>query len=177
MTSQTVFVLTVDTENYAGNFERELGAYCTGCVHEYDHSGIAAIAAAAAQEMRFGQWWVEHITAHQGVDEEYPPVYFNVAETPRWVMDGCGADYPAGSAEAQKIAYPSPSLMSVSVAVWELPPAEVWAEFVQRAQDFCAQKYNDAVRARVCSPEAIVFTGARQEEVVTTVTVARKMVV
>lgn len=73
MTSQTVFVLTVDTENYAGNFERELGAYCTGCVHEYDHSGIAA---AAAQEMRFGQWWVEHITAHQGVDEEYPPVYF-----------------------------------------------------------------------------------------------------
>lgn len=178
MSTTHAFVLYIDTENYSGNFERPLGAYCTGCAHEYDHKGICKIAEVAQNEMKFGAWWMQHIREYQGLDEEYPPLYFNVAETPGWVMDRHGGDYRVGSAQAAQIQHPTPSLMSLSIAVDELPPQEVWEEFVQRAKDFCAQRYSSAVRNEIYRPEIIVFTGVRQEDVTveTQVKVTRKQI-
>lgn len=176
MSTEHMFVLYIDTENYSGNFERPLGAYCTGCVHEYDNSVTSRIAAVARKEMKFGAWWKQHIIEHQGMDDEYPPLYFNIAETSGWVMNGNGADYRAGSAQAAKIKHPTPSLMSVSIAVDELPPQDVWDEFVQRAKDFCAQNYCKDVRKDIQTPESIVFTGVRQEDVTVETKVTRRQI-
>lgn len=157
-----VIMLYVDTES---DCPTALGAYCTGCVHPNQGGSLKSIAKIARSEMVFGAWWEKHIQEHQGLDEEYPKMYFNVAETPGWVMDGYGVDYRVGSAKAKKIKHPHPSQMSLSIAVDELPPQEVWDEFVQRAKDFCAQKYCDAVKAELFAPENIVLSGVRQEDV------------
>jgi len=160
-----MYLLYVDTEDYSGNFERELIAFATGCAHDdYDHKGIHAIANTARTQMTFGDWWKYHIEEHQGDDDEYPASYANIALTPDRFENGSnGQQYPA--------------YQSVSVAVNGLPPAEVWNEFQERVIEFCERYYVDNPPAYETHREPITVIGVRQEEVVVETKVTRRQII
>ena len=94
MESQSQFVLVVDTDRYAGNFERELGAYCVG---EIGECGV-------------GQEWADDYAKEETYDfgdivEDLPDEYscyrpVKLVETPGFFNDGVGNVWPEDTAPA-----------------------------------------------------------------------------
>lgn len=172
-----MYMIYVDTEDYSGNFERELVAFATGCSHhDYDHQGIHAIANAARAQMKFGDWWKYHIQEHQGDDDEYPESYANIAPTPGWFNNGMGGDFKIGTPGVDVGGRHYPAYMSVSIAVDELPPADVWNEFQERLIEFCERFYVENPPAYNPHRTPITLTGVRQEEVVVETKVTRRQI-
>lgn len=171
-----MYMIYVDTEDYSGNFERELVAFATGCSHEYDHGGIEDIANTARSQMTFGEWWAHHIEEHQGDDDEYPELYANIAATPGWFNNGMGGHFKIGTPGVDVGGRHYPAYQSVSIAVRELPPADVWNEFQERLIEFCERFYVENPPAYNPHRTPITLTGVRQEEVVVETKVTRRQI-
>lgn len=93
-------ILVIDTQQYAGNFEREMCAYVTGQVGE---CGVGAGLAEEYQDtIKYLDWWNEHIV-HERDDSDYgcyrPASIF---PTIGWFNNGLGGHYKDTPENQQK---------------------------------------------------------------------------
>jgi hypothetical protein len=75
----------VDTNKYAGNFEREMCAYATGQVGECEVGSEEV-----DENMPHAKWWEKHVI-HQEDEGCYRPVALSA--TPGYINDGMGGHY------------------------------------------------------------------------------------
>jgi len=121
-------VVVFDTDDYAGNFERQMCAFLTGRVGECEVG--QEIAELVAPTLRHSAWYEEH-----------------VVEEP----DDHGVWRPA-------TAWPSPDgeFNSVAIFVDELPAGEVLSEMVERAQEFCGPPHNSVLGLSLIKPTRLL---------------------
>lgn len=157
-------LLIVDTENYSGNFERQMVAYATG------RSGDCGVgdeeAEVARNEMKHHDWWEENMVMQEDDehgDEVMRPA--SICPTPGWFNNGTGYHFRADSDEADTIKGRYPAYLSVKMVVEQLPPEDVWEEFQERVIEFCENYYPTMRSYKTEAP--ITLTGVRQEEVPT----------
>ena len=145
-----MYYLYVDTENYSGNFEREMTAFSTGLLAEGGMVG-EELAEEAQQKMKHHSWWAKNVILQ--ANEDYPGYLFPVtmAATPGWYNDGYGGEHRADSEEAAQHTNKYPSYQSILITTKTSPPQEVWEEFQERLIEFCED--ND-----------LTLTGVRREE-------------
>ncbi|MDW9481301.1 hypothetical protein GOB57_21890 [Sinorhizobium meliloti] len=91
-TSKTIII---DTESYAGNFERELCAYATGQVSAGSYA--RGIVEAFATDIRHLEWWSAHIVHER--DDDYGEVLVSLVPTPGWFNDGGGGHHRDSSTD------------------------------------------------------------------------------
>jgi hypothetical protein len=83
-------VVVIDTDQYAGNFEREMCAFLTGQTGE---CGVGKeIANKARQDIKHLPWWISHIA--QAPDEHGTLRPTTIWPTPGWFNNGMGKHYP-----------------------------------------------------------------------------------
>lgn len=85
------FLLVIDTNQYSGNFERELCAYVTGQIGDCEVG--EELADEAKESMEHLAWWDSHIK--QVEDEDHSEVFRPCAiyENPDYFNDGYGGHY------------------------------------------------------------------------------------
>lgn len=84
-------VLVIDTEQYSGNFEREMCAYITG---QFGDCGVGReFAEQYSSEIKHLSWWEDHICAEE--DDEGYGCYRPAAiwATPGWFNNGMGGHF------------------------------------------------------------------------------------
>lgn len=96
-------VIVIDTEQYAGNFERQLCAFITG---QYGECGVGSdIADRALPGIQHFQWWKENIAQESDDNDVYRPAL--IWPTPGWFNNGMGGHYrdvPENYAPARELA-------------------------------------------------------------------------
>ena len=92
------FIFVVDTEQYAGNFEREMTAYCTGVIGECGNGDEHAkqFKEACPEMMSLMDEIVASVPDEHGC---YRPA--SIYATPGWWNDGHGNEYPDSEWGAQ----------------------------------------------------------------------------
>lgn len=81
--------VVIDTEQYAGNFEREMCAYLTG---QFGNCGVGTkISAAVSEEIKHLDWWKRHIAQEANEHGIERPV--SIYPTPNWFNNGMGGEY------------------------------------------------------------------------------------
>ena len=125
----------VDTDSYAGNFERELCAYVIGAADEHG-------AHVAGPYLKlFGMWCPVELgslsdtrIADSG-DDGTRQAPCDLAATPGWSSNGKGKAYPV-KPESKKYQYKYPAYNSVALFLRRKPTEEELAELVKRTQEF-----------------------------------------
>lgn len=147
------YILVVDTEQYSGNFEREIGAYLTGQVGE---CGVGQeFVSKYSQEIKNLKWWEKNI--YQKADEDgcYRPV--EIYPTEGWLNNGMGTCFKKTDQDDKGY----PAYLSVAVFMNEKPTEEVIDEFIQRAKNFCINIKELSDNADFIYKTALTFTGVR----------------
>jgi hypothetical protein len=81
--------VVIDTEQYAGNFEREMCAHLTG---QYGDCGVGSkIAAGVVDDIKHLAWWTRHIAQEANEHGTRRPV--SISPTPGWFNNGVGGHY------------------------------------------------------------------------------------
>ncbi len=84
------FIFVIDTNNYAGNFEREMCAYITG---QFGECGVGDdVAEAARPNIRNLEWFKTHIKHKRDDSGCRRPV--SIYATPGWFNNGMGGVFP-----------------------------------------------------------------------------------
>ena len=127
------YKIIIDTENHAGNFEREICAYITGQFGEC-HVG-EDIAEMSEENIKHFDWFKEHVLHKQDEDDEYMHRPASVSPTPGFYNNGRGGifrneDESGGTRKC-------PAYLSVEIYLNEYPPENVLNEFIDRAKVFC----------------------------------------
>lgn len=91
------WMFVVDTNQYAGNFEREMGAYLTGRVWKYFSDDAVTLANLYKQETGdlHARQFVAILGRHES-DGEHWPNYTDSWETPGWFNNGVGGHFRDG---------------------------------------------------------------------------------
>lgn len=119
--------IVVDTDSYAGNFERELCAYVTG---QFGECSVGEDAVKLfSEQITHLEWWNKNIVKRSEGRHESPckrpvTIYWN--------------DKRAG-------------YYSVAIYVKKLPPEEVLIEFSERVKEFCNNR--DLIKAQLHNNE------------------------
>lgn len=148
------YALVVDTEQYSGNFEREMCAYLTGQVGE---CGVGQeFVEKYSNDIENLDWWNKNI--HQEPDEHgcYRPV--EIYQTEGWLNNGMGQFFKITDTNTKGY----PAYLSVAVFMTEKPNEEVINEFIKRAKHFCSniQEISDLVGCNFYK-DSLTFTGIR----------------
>lgn len=105
------YVLVIDTENYSGNFEREMCAYLTG---QYGECGVGQELAEKVKEegqIKHIEWWDSHIVQQaKSGDEDLCLRPVSIWTTPGWFNNGYGGHYqdiPENEEQARASAHKS----------------------------------------------------------------------
>lgn len=94
-TTSQRYIVAIDTDSYAGNFERQLCAYATGHVGE---CGVGAEEAEDYENSTNDDTLFRHIQERDDDNDDCPrPVA--ITETPGWFNDGVGNHYRDGADE------------------------------------------------------------------------------
>lgn len=94
----TTYILVVDTDSYAGNFERELAGYATGvCDRDRGHGDREAEDTATAHPDMVGALMTKSLPVRH---DEYGMVTNTIRATPGRLNNGFGFAFPAGDPEA-----------------------------------------------------------------------------
>lgn len=118
-----LFRLVVDTNSYAGNFERILCAYATGQTGE---CGVGVdYSQCFSEQIAHIEWWNKHIVKRSEGRHESP------CKRPTTI-------YWNGKQGGYK---------SVAIYVKKMPPEEVLIEFAERVKEFCNNR--DLLKATV----------------------------
>lgn len=152
-----VFKIVIDTEQYSGNFEREMCAYITGQIGECSVGNDWV--REYSETIKHLDWWEEHIL--QRPDDREHPCYRPVAIYPTvgWYNDGYGGHLKETGADV-KSRYPA--YMSVAIFTDKLPPDAVLIELTERAREFCQQRIElSKSLKRLPATENLDLTGIR----------------
>lgn len=141
MAKSALMKLIIDTNKYAGNFEREMCAYCTGSL------GDCGVGSEEADEFEKdgnnSDMFSDYIA--QVPDEHgcFRPA--NIEPTPGWVNDGMGDNQPLNSkTKGWKDKYPA--YLSVGIYFEKVPPKGHIELLKQRAFQF-AKRNNIEIAA------------------------------
>lgn len=151
---KTCTLFIVDTEEYAGNFEREMGAYLTGRIGDSDTGSLQArIARKEWKELQalenlkgpfFG------LPTPIVVDDSEDGGLFTIWPTEGWVNDGMGV-----CSKSDKPGYAA--YLSVALAYsQDLTPAQI-KTLTERARRFC----ENYLQFGGSGPKNLTFTGVR----------------
>lgn len=157
---EKVYITIIDTENYAGNFERDMCGYITG---QYGECGVGyELAENFKHEIKHAGWWDENI--HQNQDENGCERPVAIVPTPGWYNNGYGGHFRN---EERKGGHAYPAYMSVGIYSLEEPTQQVIDEVTERAKYFCDNQAELSRIARRHSDSAtnLTFTGVRVVEV------------
>ncbi len=142
------YLVIIDTEQYAGNFERELCAYCTGHVGECE---VGDDEADIFEKEEPGCKLFQNVTLEPDENGCHRPVKLYV--TPGWWNDGLGSEYPDSewgkahtkekykkSARESKLKKTSighfPAYLSIAILFSDRPSQEEIDMIVKRALKF-----------------------------------------
>lgn len=137
MTCDDLYMLIIDTNSYAGNFERALCAYITGQKADITSSEAEEMAAIALQEIpeivaKFDELMLEV----QDEPEDYPRCV-SIWPTPGYGNDGRGKEVKL--TEENKEDYPYPAYLSVAIFFSERPPNRLVTIMKERALQLAAE--------------------------------------
>lgn len=125
------FKIIIDTEQYSGNFEREMFSFITG-LQNPRQDGIEEYCAKSIINL---DWWEEHSTEEE--HEEYGPQQMGIEITPNWFNNGMGIHKMADDPKISTFKHKCPAYLSVGIFVDEMPPENVIKEIKKRAKEFC----------------------------------------
>lgn len=117
------YVCRIHTNQYSGNFEREMAAYITGIAGEYAGDKEAAIA--LRENDTEVTTWLNNNTIDDGDYKEIG----RIISTPGWSNDGDGNHF-------NDTDHPFPAYQSVEIAFDLEPPANIKQLIEQRAESF-----------------------------------------
>jgi hypothetical protein len=148
------YILCIDTDQYSGNFEREMCAYATGNVGECE----------------VGRDQAEKYYTETGKDDSIDEVIEQpddhgccrpcaIQPTPGWTNNGHGKNTRLKKSE--KIKYPAYN--SVGIFLAEIPNDEILDLILERCRKFCKESVNFSRK-----PNNIAFEGWRIQGVKTT---------
>ena len=155
MTAPRKSVVVFDTNQYAGSFERELCAFVTGQVGE---CGVGAKTAESVRDtLQHLAWYLDHVASEADDRGVFRPAA--LWPTPGRFNDGYGTfhdDTPEVRAklEGDCATAQFPAYESVAIFVAELPPEDVLAEMVARAQAFCKTRHIEYRGCRLFKPQS-----------------------
>ena len=147
----------VDTEDYSGNFERELCAYVTGQIGECEVGEKLADLAKTELPVHVAQWF-ELYTERPG-DEHGCHRPCSISITPGW--------YNTGMGKHKKGKGKYPAYLSVEIYFSKRPPDDILRLMVPRVKFFC-ENFPTLSRLRPADP--IKYTGCRLVKVTVTTT-------
>lgn len=134
-------IVVIDTDSYSGNFEREMCAFMTG---RFGECGVGqGIADESLEDLKHAFWFEEHVTDE--TDDRGCARPASIWPSPGRFNDGYGSHFD-DTAEVRAQLNPQqakanfPAYESVAIFVDVLPPADVLAEMVERAKQYCLQK-------------------------------------
>lgn len=134
-----VYRFIIDTDAYAGNFERGMTAWMTGN-RSYGLSNAQELVKAAREEMdpHLLAWCDVHVIEQDIENGFYSCV--DIAATPGWVNNGMGkkfrTDKPLDPKENRW-----PSYQSVAIFMNEHPPEHIVKQLAERARFFSRENY------------------------------------
>jgi hypothetical protein len=152
MSDETQYTLCIDTEQYAGNFEREMTAWVCGLANCEGRVDVLRVAKLAREEIpeSVQDWFEEHTRA----GGEYNDCC-GIVPTPGWFNDGSGHHFKEGQNTKCWRKHKWPAYQSVGIYLDAKPPEEVLAVVRERAAS-----YNEACPHSM-SHEHITITGFR----------------
>lgn len=151
--ARIIYLFVVDTNRYAGNFERDLCAYITGVTRDGDPTGKEYV----SEERRYTVLFIQH--PDRDYESETPVV---ILPTPGWYNNGLGFEFQDGEEATAVAAYNSelakehrhnrkgnrkenitittlkkhPAYMSVGICLGEKPNKEDCKVLFKRAKKF-----------------------------------------
>lgn len=127
------YSIVIDTENYAGNFERRMCAFLTGQIGDGYVGDGADIVEKYSADIKHLDWWNNHIIKKQPVGNYHGKSPVHTAITPGWWNNGRGLHYRDGERlKSEKC----PAYLSLEIYVSEIPSDDVIEELVERAKYF-----------------------------------------
>ena len=152
------FAALIDTNEYSGNFEREMVAYITAQIGECGvGQPIAELAEAELTEKQF-EWFEENIL-HK-LDDNGCSRPARIAPTPGWSNNGNGVHYHNED-------HPYPAYQSVEILFYNKVPARIRKIIEKRAYKFATDPQSKNVRISSLGP--IQITAVRFVKRVTTI--------
>jgi len=159
--------MIIDTENYAGNFEREMCAYITGQVGD---CGVGEeLAISYNKDIQNLYWFNEHVYKKNDPDDGCSrPV--NISVTPGWFNNGHGVHIRENNIPAPN---KYPAYLSIEINIDEMPTSEIIDEVIARAKRFCTNRDDIYEKANLYLTETaknkpLTYTGFRIVELAKT---------
>lgn len=149
--------IVIDTENYAGNFERRMCAFLTGQIGEGSIGEGADLVTKYSSDIKYLDWWNNHIVKKQPVGNYHgkSPVWTSI--TPGWWNNGRGLHYREGERlKSEKF----PAYLSLEIYVSEIPSDDAIEELVERAKYF-SSNLSDMGVTLFEKKKPLVLTGVR----------------
>jgi hypothetical protein len=128
-------VIIIDTEEYAGNFEREMVAFITGQVGECEVGRESQAIAEEELSEEDMDWFCSNVIWTSDDHGCRRPA--SIAATPGWSNDEKGKHTKLKPGQKPKY----PAYNSVEFVVNEWPPDNIMKIIIARAKDFC-QRYH-----------------------------------
>jgi hypothetical protein len=156
--------IVIDTEEYSGNFERDMVAFITGQVGECGVGQDNADRAQDELEPHHLYWFQEHVEPTADDHGVLRPA--SIAPTPGWYNNGRGKHLrDSEECEDLYMGVRHPAYQSVEFVVSEWPPDEIMGVILDRARFFC-EHFSEVSRigGRIgedCKP--LTLTGIRLE--------------
>jgi len=149
-------VIVVDTEEYSGNFERQMVAYITGLLGECGMGEKLAALAKKELPLPVLEWFEEHVVMTSDEHGVHRPA--SISPTPGWYNDGRGNHYR--DTKKGRNLYKNkkhPAYQSVEFVVYEWPPDHIVQFILDRTKYYCehAPEVDNLVR------EPLTLTGVR----------------
>lgn len=136
-TDHSGYLIIIDTDSYAGNFEREMCAYLTG---QFADDGVGEDIGEEmrdSEEIKHIEWWDEHIAP---VEDEKGSEFYRPCDI--YPTEGATKTIVFNGKNVEQTEY-----NSVAIFTDIVPPKKVLNELVKRAKKFCEnreQVYEDA---------------------------------
>jgi len=132
-------LFVVDTDHHAGNFERELCAYVTGQVGDYEpNTMVSDEFDKFCDELPGQDPFRDLVKLTKMSTGTHEPCM--IWPTPGFVSDGSGRVYPTEEAPAFEQCYQDrhwPVYQSVAIFLEEMPPRKLVDLMVKRSKAFC----------------------------------------
>lgn len=169
-----VFIFTVDTDKFSGNFEREMFAYLTGVNYEYYHPWAQQLQKETRDEYAKmdpspNEFFEDNLVYSVNEDtDQTNRVAYCIMPTPGWWNNGSGTHHK-GKPPKDRRTYDA--YQSVGIKLRQFPPKWIRTILIERAKHYCTIN-----RHILGEPAPLQFLGCRMvEKTLTTKSFSRKL--